>query len=73
MVEEKKWDEWKKEEKKFLGKIRKERKKNMGKGKVVNKKEVKCFKYQEKEHFMNGCKSKEGNFEEMLEQKEIWK
>ncbi len=76
-AEEKKRDEWKKEEKKFLGKIRKGRKKNKGKGKEVNKEEVKCFKCQEKGHFMNGCKSKkwvkrkngkkgksrEGNFE----------
>ncbi len=58
-AEEKKRDEWKKEEKKFLGKIRKDRKKNKRKGKEVNKEEIKCFKCQEKGHFMNGCKSKE--------------
>ena len=58
-AEEKKWDEWKKEEKKFLGKIRKDKKKNKRKGKEVNKEEVKCFKCQEKGHFMNNCKSKE--------------
>src|SRR6266498_1699538 len=58
-ADEKKRDEWKKEEKKFLGKIRKDRKKNKRKGKEVNKEEVKCFKCQEKGHFMNSCKSKD--------------
>ena len=58
-AEEKKQDEWKKEEKKFLGKIRKDRKKNKRKEKEVNKEEVKCFKCQKKGHFMNNCKSKE--------------
>src|SRR5204863_7820578 len=56
-VEEKKLKEWKKMEKKFLGKIRKDKKRN--EGKKVRKEEVKCFKYQEKGHFMNNCKSKE--------------
>ena len=55
--EEKKLEEWKKMEKKFLGKIRKDKKKNVGK--KVRKEEVKCFKCQEKGHFMNNCKSKE--------------
>src|SRR6266498_2944328 len=59
MAEEKKRDEWKKEEKKFLGKIRRDRKKNKRRGKKVNKEEVKCFKCQEKGHFMNSCKSKD--------------
>ena len=56
-VEEKKLEEWKKVEKKFLGKIRKDKKRN--EGKKVRKEEVKCFKCQEKGHFMNNCKSKE--------------
>ena len=56
-VEEKKLEEWKKMEKKFLGKIRKDKKRN--EGKKVRKEEVKCFKCQEKGHFMNNCKSKE--------------
>src|SRR5438034_4261225 len=56
-VEEKKLEEWKKVEKKFLGKIRKDKKRNVGK--KVRKEEVECFKCQEKGHFMNNCKSKE--------------
>ena len=56
-TEERKLEEWKKMEKKFLGKIRKDKKKN--KGKEVIREEVKCFKCQEKGHFMNNCKSKE--------------
>ena len=55
-MEEKKLGEWKKMEKKFLGKIRKDKKKNNGK--EVRKEEVKCFKCQEKGHFMSNCKSK---------------
>ena len=55
--EEKKLEEWKKMEKKFLGKIRKDKKRN--EGKKVRKEEVKCFKCQEKGHFMSNCKSKE--------------
>ena len=53
-MEEKKLGEWKKMEKKFLGKIRKDKKKNNGK--EVRKEEVKCFKCQEKGHFMSNCK-----------------
>src|SRR2546427_12738254 len=56
-TEERKLEEWKKMEKKFMGKIRKDKKKN--KGKEVIKEEVKCFKCQEKGHFMSNCKSKE--------------
>src|SRR6266536_3778736 len=52
-MEEKKLGEWKKMEKKFLGKIRKDKKKNNGK--EVKREEVKCFKCQEKGHFMNNC------------------
>ena len=55
-VEEKKLEEGKKMEKKFLGKIRKDKKKNSGK--KVRSEEVKCFKCQEKGHFMGNCKSK---------------
>jgi len=53
-MEEKKLGEWKKMEKKFLGKIRKDKKKNNGK--EVKREQVKCFKCQEKGHFMNNCK-----------------
>ena len=56
-VEEKRLEEWKRMEKKFLGKIRKDKKRN--EGKKVRKEEVKCFKCQEKGHFMSNCKSKE--------------
>ena len=53
-TEEKKLGEWKKMEKKFLGKIRKDKKKNDGK--KVKREEVKCFKCEEKGHFMSNCK-----------------
>ena len=46
-----------KDGKEVFGKIRKDKKRN--EGKKVRKEEVKCFKCQEKGHFMNNCKSKE--------------